>query len=149
MLNSLRPSHGHQRGSASLYLPLIVAVVFLLGSAVVMTGMMAWWGGGHMGMMGRGSAGADQAPVVSEAEQVTVEMRNLEFFPAKLTVNAGAEVTWLNRDAVPHNAVAKDGAFDSGQLNGGESGSVVVERPGTYPYVCTYHPGMEGVLTVR
>lgn len=152
MLNGLRPPYEHQRGSVSLDPLLILAVVFALGFVGVTVGMMAWmmssWSGGHMGMMGRGNAGADQTPVVADAEQVAVEMRDYEFFPAKLTVNAGAEVTWQNRDAVPHNAVANDGAFDTGNLNGGESVSVVVEQPGSYAYVCTYHPGMEAVLTV-
>ena len=153
MLNGLRAPYEHQRGSVSPHLLLVVAAVFALGFVGVTVGMMAWmmssWGGGHMGMMGRGNAGADQTPVVADAEQVAVDMRDYEFFPAKLTVNAGAEVTWLNRDAVPHNAVANEGAFDSGNLNGGESVSVVVEQPGSYAYVCTYHPGMEAVLTVR
>ncbi len=153
MLNGLRPPYEHQRGSVSPHLLLILAGVFALGFVGVMVGMMAWmmssWGGNHMGMMGRGSAGADQTPVVADAEQVAVDMRDYEFFPAKLTVDVGAEVTWVNRDGVPHNAVAKDGAFDSGNLNGGESVSVVLEQPGSYAYVCTYHPGMEAVLTVR
>ena len=109
---------------------------------------MAGWGGDHMGMMHRGSSGADQTPVVSEEQQVTVEMRDYEFFPSKLTVSVGTEVTWVNRDSVPHNTVDGGGAFDTGNLNAGESGSVVVERPGTYSYVCTYHPGMEATLTV-
>lgn len=115
----------------------------------VMLGAMAWWGGDHMGMMRRGSAGADQTPVVSGAEQVTVEMSDYEFFPAKLTVNVGTEITWLNRDGVVHNVVAGDDAFDSGTLNGGDSWSVVLDQPGTYSYVCTFHPGMEATLTVR
>ncbi len=102
-----------------------------------------------MSMMRRGSAGADQTPVVTDQAQVTVEMRGFEFFPAKLSVNAGTEVTWLNRDPVPHNAIADGGAFDTGTLNGGKSGSVVLDQPGTYPYVCTFHPGMEATLTVR
>jgi plastocyanin len=110
---------------------------------------MACMGGGHMGMMRRGNSGADQTPVVSDAEQVTVEMRNYEFFSARLTVNAGTEVMWVNRDSVPHNAVAEDGAFDTGNVNGGGTASIVMEQSGSYPYVCTYHPGMEGTLTVR
>ncbi len=102
-----------------------------------------------MSMMRRGSAGADQTPVVTDQGQVTVEMRNFEFFPAKLTVNPGTEVTWLNRDPVAHNAVAAGGAFDTGNVNGGKSVSVRLDQPGTYRYVCTYHPGMEATLTVR
>jgi plastocyanin len=147
MLNGLRPPHQRQRGDAAVAVPLVAAVVISLALIGAMVGM-ACMGPGHMGMMRRGSSGADQTPVVSDAEQVTVEMRNYEFFSARLTVNAGTEVTWVNRDGVPHNAVAADGAFDTGNVNGGESVSVVVEQPGTYPYVCSYHPGMEGVLTV-
>ncbi len=102
-----------------------------------------------MSMMRRGSAGADQTPVVTDQAQVTVEMRDFEFFPAKLTVNAGTELTWVNRDSVPHNAIADGGAFDTGTLNRDERGSVVLDQPGTYRYVCTFHPGMEATLTVR
>jgi plastocyanin len=53
----------------------------------------------------------------------------------------------VNRDSVPHNAVAE--AFDTGNLNGGDGTSIVLDRPGTYAYVCTYHPGMEATLTVQ
>jgi plastocyanin len=142
MLNGLSLSRGDQRGSVSLDLPLVVAVVFGLGFVGAMVGMMAWWGGGH-------GTGEDQTPVVAETEQVTVEMRDFRFVPADLTVNAGTEVTWLNRDAVPHDAVADDGAFDTGRLDRGESASVVLEEPGSYHYACSYHPDMAGVVTVR
>ena len=77
----------------------------------------------------------------------TMEMRDFEFFPAKVPVDAGTEVTWVNRDSAPHNAVAD--AFDSGTLNGGDSWSVALDQPGTYSYVCTFHPGMGATLTVR
>ncbi len=148
MVSGLRPNGDRQRGHVSVAVPIVAAVAIslaLIGAMVV----MAACGMGNMGMMHRGSSGADQTPVASEAQQVTVEMRDYEFFASKLTVNVGAEVTWVNRDSVPHNAVADDGAFDTGNVNGGESGSVVVDQPGTYPYVCTYHPGMEATLTVR
>jgi plastocyanin len=32
-------------------------------------------------------------------------------------------------------------------MNGGDSYLVKVTRPGTYKYVCTFHPGMEGTIT--
>src|SRR3990170_3157753 len=132
-----------QRGSALAALPLVAAVVFGLGFMGLMLGMMAWWGGGdHMGMMRRGSSGADQTPVASSAEKVTVEIRNYEFFPARLTVDAGTEITWVNYDTVPHNAVADDGAFETDLLNKDGSGSVVMDTPGTHAYKCTIHPAM-------
>ena len=131
-------------------LPLVGAVAFGLAFMGVMLGMMAWWGGGdHMGMMGRGSSGADQTPVVSSADLITVEIKDYEFFPAKLTVDAGTEVTWTNRDDVPHNAVDDGGAFDTGRLDKDDSGAVRLDRPGTYPYKCTFHPDMTATVTVR
>ena len=139
-----------QRGSAMAAFPLVAAVLLGLAFMGVMLGMMSWWGGGdHMGMMRRGSSGADQTPVVSGAEQVTVEIRDYEFFPARLTVEAGTEVTWVNRDDVPHNAVADDGAFDTGRLDNGDSGSVTLDEPGAHAYKCTYHPEMTATITVR
>ena len=131
-------------------LPLVAAVLLGLAFMGVMLGMMSWWGGGdHMGMMGRGSSGAAQTPVVSSAEQVTVEIKDYEFFPAKLTVAAGAEATWVNGDDPPHTAGADDGAFDSDRLDKDGSDSVTLEEPGTHAYKCTYHPDMTATITVR
>ena len=139
-----------QRGTAMAAFPLIAAVVFGLGFMGLMLGMMAWWGGGdHMGMMRRGSSGAGQTPVVSTAERVTIEIRDYEYFPARLTVDAGTEVTWVNYDTVPHNAVADDGAFETDRLDKDGSGSVTLEEPGTHAYKCTFHPAMTGTITVR
>ena len=143
------PPHQSPRGAVLPVLPLVAGLVLVLAFVGGMVGVMAMWNGDHMGMMRRGSAGADQAPVVASERQVTVEMRNFEFFPAKLTVDAGAEVTWLNTDSVPHNAIADDGAFDTGTLNQDDQASVTLDRPGAYPYVCTFHPGMEATITVR
>ena len=142
-----RQSRQQQRGPALPVLPPIAAVGLGIAFMGVMLTMAACMGGDHMGMMRRGSSGADQAPVVSDEERVTVEMRDYEFFPAKLTVDEGTEVTWVNRDSVPHNAVAE--AFDSGKLNSGEGASIVLDEPGIHFYVCTYHPGMEATITVR
>ena len=139
-----------QRGSAMAALPLIAAVAFGIAFMGLMLGMMAWWGGGdHMGMMRRGSSGAEQTPVVSAAERVTIEIRNYEYFPAKLTVDAGTEVTWVNYDTVPHNAVADDGAFETDRLDKDDSGSVVMYEAGTHAYKCTFHPAMTATITVR
>jgi plastocyanin len=139
-----------QRGAAMAAVPLIAAVAFGLGFMGLMLGMMAWWGGGdHMGMMRRGSSGAEQTPVVSAAERVTVEIKDYEFFPAKLTVDAGTEVTWVNYDTVPHNAVADDGVFETDLLNKDDSGSVVMDGVGTHAYKCTFHPAMTATITVR
>jgi plastocyanin len=48
-----------------------------------------------------------------------VVIDNFTFDPPELTVPAGATVTWVNRDDVPHTATstAKPRAFDSGTLD--------------------------------
>lgn len=139
-----------QDGHASLVAATALAVATGLALIGGMIAMMAWAGGDHhAGMMIRGSSGADQTPVVLEADQVTVEMRDYQFFPAKLTVNAGTTVTWVNRDSAPHDAVASEGAFNAGRLDQGESGSVLLDLPGVYEYLCTFHPDMKATITVR
>ena len=51
----------------------------------------------------------------SPAKANTVVIDNFTFAPTELTVPAGTEVTWVNRDDVPHTATstAKPKAFDS------------------------------------
>jgi plastocyanin len=57
-------------------------------------------------------------------------------------------VTWSNHDIVPHTATAQ-GKFDSGNIAPGKSFSRKLEQPGEFDYICTYHPGMKGKVTVK
>jgi plastocyanin len=82
------------------------------------------------------------------AETHVVEMRASQYQPARLTVRRGDAVVWVNRDQLPHN-VTRQGAWDSGTLAPGARWSTVAHASGTYPYVCTLHPGMRGTLVVR
>lgn len=71
-------------------------------------------------------------------------------YSGELTVKPGAHVTVVNRDSVAHTLTDKnDGLFDTGTIPGDGSGSFVAPtKPGTYPFGCTLHPEMTGVLTV-
>ena len=75
-------------------------------------------------------------------------IKDFEFGPAAITVNAGDTVTWSNQGPTPHSATAKDGSFDTGILDKGASGSHTFETAGTYSYICTPHPFMTGTVTV-
>ena len=44
---------------------------------------------------------------------------------------------------------AKNGAFDTGPLEGGKSTTITVTKPGTYSYICRIHSTMHGTLVVR
>jgi plastocyanin len=82
------------------------------------------------------------------AETHVVIIEDMKFQPAVLTVKAGDTVTWRNKDMVPHTATAA-GRFDSRNIAAGQSWSWKAEAPGQFGYVCTYHLGMKGAVTVR
>lgn len=89
--------------------------------------------------------GADDPDSTGDA---SVEIANFEFEPGTLTVAAGSTVTWTNNDTAPHTVTASDGSFDSGNIDPGETFSFTFETEGTFDYVCSYHPGMAGSVTV-
>jgi plastocyanin len=90
------------------------------------------------------------APSPSQAGGTnTVEIADFAFSPSTLTIVAGASVTWTNADAVVHTATSGSGAFDSGDLDQGESFTFTFTTPGTYDYLCTPHPSMTGSIVVQ
>ena len=70
--------------------------------------------------------------------------------PDNITVVIGVNntVTWTNNDNEPHTVTAADGSFDSGNMNPGATFTYTFTKPGTYMYICTYHPWMHGYVTV-
>ena len=87
------------------------------------------------------------------ATVVTVEIRELKFQPATVTVHEGETVEWKNDDIVPHTATADGNGekpiFDSGNIQTGAAWRHVAPQKGTYSYSCTLHPNMHGKLIVE
>jgi plastocyanin len=84
------------------------------------------------------------------AAAATITIKDFEY-GEPITVAPGAVVAVVNMDAAPHTVTAEQGqAFDL-QLGGnGATGTFTApSEPGTYPYICTYHPNMKGTLTVK
>jgi len=80
-----------------------------------------------------------------------VEVENMAFTPANITVTKGTKVTWTNKDNVIHTVTSKPGApeaFDSGNLTEGGTFSFTFNKVGTYNYFCQPHPQMTGTVTV-
>src|SRR5690606_17213581 len=48
-----------------------------------------------------------------------VEITAFAFQPDTVRASLGDTIVWVNRDAVPHTATAREGAWDSGSLNTG------------------------------
>lgn len=90
-------------------------------------------------------------PVSGVAGPVThyVVIEQMRFNPPTLTVQRGDRIEWMNRDLFAHTASSTSKAFDSGSIAVNASWSYVASRPGSYPYLCNFHPTMRGTLNVR
>jgi plastocyanin len=94
--------------------------------------------------------GAQAAAATPAAGPITVGMAGSQFGPATADVKVGDTVVFKNDDAIAHTATATEGAsFDSRTMEPGATFEYVAKRAGTVSYVCEFHPGMTGTLTVR
>lgn len=91
------------------------------------------------------TSGGGQA--AAQANAVAVE--SFAYSPQRIEVSAGQEVTWTNHDPARHTVTAEDGSFDSGTMESEGTFGAVFDDPGEYRYICSLHPGMEGVVVVR
>lgn len=92
------------------------------------------------------SSTSASAPATAAAK---VDIANFAFAPKAITVKAGGTITWTNSDSAEHTATADDHkTFDTGALNQGDTKTVTLKTPGTYTYVCSFHPFMHGTVTV-
>jgi|SRR5579864_3272344 len=95
---------------------------------------------------------AAQAGVATQAAApaaTVVEIHNMHFIPAEITVTAGSKVTWVNDDQSPHTVTEQSRAFHSAALDTKDSFSYTFATPGDFAYFCTLHPIMRGKVTVK
>jgi plastocyanin len=78
-----------------------------------------------------------------------IEVKDFMFSPTTLTIEAGAQVSWVNKDDEPHTVVSDTGLFRSGALDTDESFSFKFDKPGTYHFTCSIHPRMVGTIIVK
>ena len=79
----------------------------------------------------------------------TVEIKNMKFAPAELTITAGTKVTWVNEDNSPHTVTDKGKVFRSAALDTKDNFSYTFAAPGEFTYFCTIHPMMVGKIVVK
>jgi len=83
------------------------------------------------------------------AQNGAVQMADTAFTPASVTITTGSTVTWTNNDTVPHTvAFSDEGPQSSETIDPGGTFEATFAEAGSYAYVCTLHPGMEGVVEV-
>jgi plastocyanin len=88
---------------------------------------------------------ADTSPA---ATAPVVEIHNMKFDPATLTVASGTTVTWVNEDSSPHTVTDKGKVFRSAALDTKDKFSYTFAAPGEFTYFCTIHPMMVGKIVV-
>src|SRR5260221_13019538 len=82
------------------------------------------------------------------AADATVTIKNFDF-AMEVTVTPGSTVTWKNLDGEPHTVASVDGLFRSPALDQNDSFRFTFDKPGTYKYICSIHPRMKAVVTVK
>jgi len=93
---------------------------------------------------------APASPIAPATTRARVTVRMLKFSPEKLEVKVGDDVEWANADLTPHTATSQTGgALNSGAINAGASWHHTFTQAGSFPYFCTFHPEMKGVVVVK
>jgi plastocyanin len=94
------------------------------------------------------TTGTTAAPSAKATD--TIKIVDFVYDPTPTTVKAGQKISIPNADSAPHTIT--DGgsgkAFDSGTIKGKATGSLTIDTPGTYKYICEFHPFMKGEITV-
>lgn len=122
---------GFRRGLSAL------AVFALVAGLTLVPGVAAASGGGGCG-----------GPVTDEAG-TSVDISEFCFTPTILRAAPGDVVTFTNRDRTQHTVLGANGIWGGyDTLKRGVGTTFEFAEPGIYPYVCTWHPGMIGVVVV-
>jgi plastocyanin len=107
---------------------------------VVLAGVLA------LALSACGTSGATTTTPPADQAGPTVAIEDLAYTPERLTVPAGATVTWAFRDgAVAHDV--KGPGFKSTVMAEGTFRHRFTQ-PGSYDYLCTLHPTMTGTIEV-
>ncbi len=79
----------------------------------------------------------------------SVDIVDLAFTPASVTVGVGGTVSWINKGTAVHTVTGTGAAFESGLLRTGGTFQRTFTAAGTYAYLCAVHPQMTGTVVVR
>ena len=77
-----------------------------------------------------------------------VSIIEFTFLPKVITIHAGAIVEWENFDPVDHTVTSDTGVWDSGTIAPNQKFQFQFTAVGNYPYHCSIHPSMTGMIIV-
>ncbi len=113
-----RKTHQRLRSYPAIAIALLALVLFVVGcgSSTTTTTSGAVTTAPETATTASGGA---TTTVAGGTTAAAVEMVNISFQPATLTVKVGDTVTWTNNDTVAHTVTADDNSFDSGNIDPG------------------------------
>ncbi len=84
------------------------------------------------------------------AATTDVAIRNFAFSPAQVSINTGDTVKWTQDDGVEHTttSTAAPPLWDSGGMAQNTSFTFAFPTAGTFDYICSFHPFMQGSVRV-
>lgn len=128
-------------------LPLLaVMVVIAVGATLII--LLTKPSSDSAGPTGGGGAATAQPSVDGGAgKAVKIAIVNFKYKPPNLTIKQGTKVAWTDEDSSNHTATGK--GFDTGSINKGQTRIITFKKPGTYKYLCSFHPFMHGTIVVR
>jgi len=88
-------------------------------------------------------AAGSNTPIIYAAR---ITIQNSVFTPSDVTIMVSGSILWVNNDETVHTVTAKDGSFDSGDLQPQASFSFTFNTVGPHPYHCKYHGEMTGIV---
>jgi len=92
--------------------------------------------------------GCTSSPEKAVHKVYNVEIKQMQFQPASLTVQKGDTVIWTNHDIVAHDVTEESSkAWTSSVMPVGQSWSLVVTQ--SADYYCSIHVVMKGKLMVQ
>jgi len=115
-----------------------VPLLLLLGSAAA--GAVFAGGGCH--------GGSENQATPAEADASVVKIDGCTFAPTVARVPAGVDVRFINSSIAFHDIVGRDRAWGTEGLDPGEQFVHRFQDTGVYPFSCSLHPGMAGVIVV-
>lgn len=79
----------------------------------------------------------------------TIVIEGMKYNPESLSAKVNDTIVWINKDFFPHTVTTKVKGFDSKEIESGSSWKYTVKNVGSFQYICTLHPTMEGFLKIK
>jgi len=84
-----------------------------------------------------------------DASSVDVKIDNFSHAPTSLRLKVVPQITWTNRDHIPHTVVEEEKIFKSKVLDTDEKFTFTPTEPGTYKHYCSIHRKMMAEVVVE